>query len=266
MAYDVRDPLMLLIGRFWYEGLGGNSYLPRSGIYEAIVGCCRVTGTGAQASAQSIRVILENACTIRQGRRSDNQISGSEDRLDSSLYEHMKASYQSCRLFVNVLSEVSCCYSLQAIITCLVCDGGPSEQAAVPLLQRDLFPNATMVSRDRAHRARSITKGVWGPLNEQCQGLLGLFTTDDQSISRMLQKLGLFANSVVTELLLHVLNPSLLLLIASAKELQQILPDISRDSDQQRCQIHQSIEKFLFRFTAIQLIVRSPFQTVPFAS
>ena len=170
------------------------------------------------------------------------------------------------RLSVNVLSEVSCCYSLQAIITCLVCDGGPSEQAAVPLLQRDLFPNATMVSRDRAHRARSITKGVWGPLNEQCQGLLGLFTTDDQSISRMLQKLGLFANSVVTELLLNVLNPSLLILIASAKELQQILPDISRDSDQQRCQIHQSIEKFLFRFTAIQLIVRSPFQTVPLAS
>ena len=126
---------MLLIGRFWYEGLGGNSYLPRSGIYEAIVGCCRVTGTGAQASAQSVRVILENACTIRQGRRSDNQISGSEDRLDSSLYERMKASYHA------YLS--TCCQKLVAATLCRPSSRAWCVTAAHPSKLQFLFFSVT---------------------------------------------------------------------------------------------------------------------------
>ena len=76
----------------------------------------------------------------------------------------------------------------QAITTNLVCDGGPSEQAAIPVLQRDLFKNAKLISRDRAHRTRSITKAVWGPLNNKCDGLLSKFTTDEHSLSRMLKR------------------------------------------------------------------------------
>ena len=56
------------------------------------------------------------------------------------------------------------------------------------MLQSQLFKNANLISRDRAHRTRSITKGVWGPLNAKCDGLLGRFTTNEHSLSRMLKR------------------------------------------------------------------------------
>ena len=90
-GFDVRDSLFLVIGRFYYQDLIGNRYLPRSGLYECILGVVRESGTGGESSAQSFRVILESACTLRQGRRDPGKASGSEDSLDTELYEHVKA-------------------------------------------------------------------------------------------------------------------------------------------------------------------------------
>ena len=91
-GFDVRDALLLLIGRFYYQDLVGNRYLPRAGIYECIVGVVRETGTGGEGSAQSVRIILESACTVRQGRRDQGKASGPEDALDQHLYDHIKDS------------------------------------------------------------------------------------------------------------------------------------------------------------------------------
>ena len=83
----------------------------------------------------------------------------------------------------------------QEIITSVVCDGGPSEQAAIPILQQELLPNVTLVTRDRAHRTRSMMKGIFNTLNDLCSGLLGIFTTDDQSLARMLKTPGLWLST-----------------------------------------------------------------------
>ncbi len=83
---------MLVLGRWCYHGLNGNSYLPSSGLYENLIGVVREKGTGPQASAQSVRVILENACTVRKGRRNGGSLTdGAQDYLDKELLEHVQA-------------------------------------------------------------------------------------------------------------------------------------------------------------------------------
>ena len=70
-----------------------------------------------------------------------------------------------------------------------VCDGGPSEQSALTVLEQE-FPNMNLTARDRAHRTRSVMKGIWEPLNNKCAGLLGALVTDQQSFARMVKSLG----------------------------------------------------------------------------
>ena len=67
-------------------------------------------------------------------------------------------------------------------------DGGPSEQAAVPLLIADFLPAVNLSFRDRCHRTRGIMQQMWEPLNQASQGLLGMFVSDNQSLSKMLKK------------------------------------------------------------------------------
>ena len=68
-----------------------------------------------------------------------------------------------------------------------VSDGGPSEMMGMHKLARDFFPNMNHVTRDRAHRARSIQKGSWGLFNDFTGGLLGALATEERSLCRTLQ-------------------------------------------------------------------------------
>ena len=72
----------------------------------------------------------------------------------------------------------------------IVADGGPSEQSAIQHLAGTYFPNCNLATRDRCHRTRSMLKGAWQPLNEMCSHLLGIFTTEEQSLSRMMKSPG----------------------------------------------------------------------------
>ena len=167
IAFDVRDNLMLVFARWFYTNLQHNAALPPTGIYEHLLGIVRIN-PGPQSSAQAVRHIIEMACTRRKGRRNKDSFHGAEDVLDKDLLEHVKSS-----------------------ITSAVADGGPSEQSALAALPALDLPNVNMISRDRCHRSRGLMKAIWQPLNEMCCGLLGIFITDDKSISRMLRKLGL---------------------------------------------------------------------------
>ena len=90
LAMDVRQDLMLVRARFWYTGLTNNAHLPACGLYDCILGCEREQGTGARASAQSVKRILENACTVRSGQRGTDFVNGPEDALDEHAFEHLK--------------------------------------------------------------------------------------------------------------------------------------------------------------------------------
>ena len=69
-------------------------------------------------------------------------------------------------------------------------DGGPSEQGAIPILTAEVLKNVNMVSRDRAHRAQSVMKGVYAGLNDLCEQFLAAFTTGEKSLARMLKTRG----------------------------------------------------------------------------
>ena len=84
--------LMLVLGRWVYQGLHRNAYVPSTGMYENLIGVVRERGTGPHASAQSVRIILEAACMMRKGRRSGTSMTGgAEDSLDEGLLKHIQA-------------------------------------------------------------------------------------------------------------------------------------------------------------------------------
>ena len=73
-------------------------------------------------------------------------------------------------------------------MTSAVSDGGPSEVKALHALASDVFfPNLNHVTRDRAHRGRSVQKGAWHFFNDLTEGLLGMLLSDERSLCRMLQ-------------------------------------------------------------------------------
>lgn len=72
------------------------------------------------------------------------------------------------------------------MITSAVSDGGPSEVLALRDLAESEWRNCNLLTRDRAHRGRSIQKGCWEVFNEMSAGLLGCLITDERSLCRML--------------------------------------------------------------------------------
>ena len=82
-------------------------------------------------------------------------------------------------------------------VVSLVADGGPNEQRALyeasPLAttlsdcsqQEALFPGVVLISRDRAHRCRSIDKGFWRSLPTVFQDFLAKLITGERSFAKM---------------------------------------------------------------------------------
>ena len=78
---------------------------------------------------------------------------------------------------------------LEAAIRVAVADGGPQEQASLPILQSSDLSSLNLISRDRCHRTRSVMKSMFDVLNQQCCNLLSCFVSENQSISKMLKEL-----------------------------------------------------------------------------
>ena len=111
LALDVRDELLLVVGRWYYEGLQDQN-LPPVGLYENLVGVARERGSGPEAVVGAVKAILEQACIIRQGRRNGDSLDGDEDRVDTELLAHVKAgrthkSFSS--LFPGGHYDLPCC-------------------------------------------------------------------------------------------------------------------------------------------------------------
>ena len=173
LALDERDSVVLLLLRFVYEG---HPDLGKLGVYECLGGIVRDQGPGPQNVAEAVRSTLRRFCMTRRGRRPsassrDGSLEGPEDTVDEEAFAH-----------------------LRCILRVAVADGGPSEQKALyelspagPDGENAFFPNLTFITRDRAHRARSIQKGMWEPLDEKCNRLLTYLISGERSLASMLE-------------------------------------------------------------------------------
>lgn len=162
---------MLVSARWFYRNLQNNPWLPSTGVYEHLLGVVR-EAPEPNASAEAVKQIIRAACTKRVGQRSADSGTGPLDQLDQDLLDHVCATIQAA-----------------------VADGGPAEQSALTTLKQELLPRVNIISRDRCHRTRGIMKALWEPMSQMCGGLLGLFTTDQQSLSRMLKRLELTSDN-----------------------------------------------------------------------
>ena len=85
-------------------------------------------------------------------------------------------------------------------------DGGPTEQRALyeasPLASGlggasadgCLFPNCMLITRDRAHRFRSVDKQFWSSLPSIFKDFLAKLVTGDRSLARLLETSEKFAH------------------------------------------------------------------------
>jgi hypothetical protein len=172
LAFDERDSVMVVHLRCLVKH--GTSFKgPSPSLYECVLGPVRDFGTGWEACAKSLQIALRDACMIRNGRREPDMITGKGDQVDEDLYIHI-------------------CSAVEVAVA----DGGPDVQKAMfelsPLAQdaggnAPLFPNLRHISRDRAHRFRSVQKGTWAAANEMADGFLDSLVTGEQSIARMLE-------------------------------------------------------------------------------
>jgi hypothetical protein len=174
LACDERDAVMLVHLRCLLRSRSNTA--PSPTLYECVLGPVRDFGTGWKACASAIKGALHDACIIRQGRRDPKDgYTGSADRVDEDL-------------FLHICSKVEVA----------VADGGNDIQKALfqmsPLASGEdgggsppLFPNLRHISRDRAHRFRSVQKGLWEAACDLADGFLGSLITGEQSLARMLE-------------------------------------------------------------------------------
>lgn len=164
LACDERDAVMLVHLRCLVRSRSeGGPHL-----YECVLGPVRDFGTGWKACADAIKQALRDACITREGRRAADGSTGVADRLDEDLFSHI----------CNVL-EVA------------VADGGTDVQKALyelsPGGEQPLFPNLCHISRDRAHRFRSVQKGLWDAARDLAGDFLSSLVSGPQSLARMLE-------------------------------------------------------------------------------
>ena len=129
----------------------------------------------ARAVLRSLKSIFERACTVRRAsKRADSIYEGPDDNLCEETFGNF-------------------CHS----VVSMVADGGPAEQRALyeasPLAttlsdcsQQDvLFPAAVLITRDRAHRCRSVDKGFWKSIPPVFQEFLAKMITGERSFAKM---------------------------------------------------------------------------------
>ena len=143
-------------------------------IYDCMLGLVRGHGTLPEHCKSGIVEVMRKACTVRQWKQVGSQ----------ALEDHMKCAegvYERFR---------------KSVIT-VVADGGVTEQRALfecsPIAPDaanradPVFPNLVDISRDRAHKWRSIQKGIWKGIDDDVRLFLDELVTGEGSFARMLQ-------------------------------------------------------------------------------
>ncbi|CAK8998373.1 unnamed protein product [Durusdinium trenchii] len=138
----------------------------------------------SRAVLRSLEQVVKRACMVRVAARRTNSLYESpEDYFDDSTYQH----FRKC-------------------VVSMVADGAYTEQRALyeasPLAgelggsaQDCLFPCCKLITRDRAHRWRSVDRGFRGSLPSTFQDFLSKLVTGERSLARMLETSEKFARA-----------------------------------------------------------------------
>lgn len=140
-------------------------------LYDFVAGIARGYGTSPQNCKQALEAILRKCCTLRHGKQTGEN---PDATFAQGVFDRFRKSVRS-----------------------VVADGGPTEQRALfesspaakdEINQRDiLFPGLVDINRDRAHKWRSVQKGIWAGIDAPLQDFLHDLVTGEGSLARMLQ-------------------------------------------------------------------------------
>ena len=149
IGIDERDGVLLLYARVYVR--------KSQEVYDTFLGLVRDQGTLPSDVRRGIELVIKQACSVRTGR----------------------GPAAVCNAAVETFKKAVCS---------AVADGGPTEQRALydsspAHSQNPFFPNLVDIHRDRAHKWRSIQKGVWRGLDAE----LGDFLGDLMDFVKMLQ-------------------------------------------------------------------------------
>ena len=154
IAIDERASVLLLYGRVYMR--------KTQELYDCVLGLVRDAGTKPADCKRAIEDAVKHACSVRHGRKAV------DESLANDVFERFRCSVRSA-----------------------VADGGPTEQRA--LFESSpgaldgggapLFPHLIDIHRDRAHKWRSVQKGIFNNLDDDLQ----TFFDDLQRFIGMLQ-------------------------------------------------------------------------------
>ena len=161
IGIDERDGVLLAYARM---------FLKSRELYDTFLGLVRPSGTGPSHMRDAIERLVREACSVRVGKQS---------HTDAGQFVFHQEAFDTFRH--GLVSAVA--------------DGGPTEQKGlyncspgkVDYEGDALFPGLTEISRDRAHRWRSVQRGVWRSLDDELRAFLDLLVTGEHSLASMLQ-------------------------------------------------------------------------------
>ena len=161
IGIDERDGVLLAYARM---------FLKSRELYDTFLGLVRPSGTGPLHCRDAIERLIREACSVRVGK---------QGYTDAGQFVFQQAAFDTFRH--GLVSAVA--------------DGGPTEQKALyecspgKLDYEDdaIFLAMTEISRDRAHRWRSVQKGAWRSLDADLRAFMDSLVTGEHSLARMLQ-------------------------------------------------------------------------------
>ena len=120
------------------------------------------------------------ACTRRAKTRRIKTYYSADDKLDERAFDNLKASVVSL-VADGAYPEQRALYLSTVHVASLTQLG---EGEAPPQV---LFPNCRMITRDRAHRARSVDKMFWKSIPDKFQKWLQTLVTGERSLARLIE-------------------------------------------------------------------------------
>lgn len=167
LAFDERDQSLLVFCR---------TLTTRGEIRESLLGIARDHGTGHTAAMKALQGMVNDACTLKRGRRQPGKHDvGPADIVDSD----MLATFRGA-------------------VRCAAADGGNSEAKALwecsPRAKTDeckadpYFKNLHYIFRDAPHKHRSVQKNFWDHLEKPLKDFLDVLVTGDRSLLKLIEQ------------------------------------------------------------------------------
>ena len=169
--------------------------LSKHGLYDFLVGIDSDTAAdsdcpdAARKVLQALKRVLTRACVVRGTGRRTSCYSGEDDAVDPATLDNFLKSIRSA-----------------------VADGSAVEQRALfeasPLLhqltdapgdRQALFENCCLITRDRAHRLRSVDKGFWKALPPVFGKFMKKMITGERSLAKLLETSEKFSKAFVAK-------------------------------------------------------------------